>query len=159
MRVIFDEKVQVRWLTTNPADPAAPTAAEVAAGVNITPFVAKDGLKFGVSNNKVDGGDLSTKFDAESMGTWGSQMSLIIFRDDTTDTAYALFPRGETGCLVILPFAGPATAPAAAMDAYVLAGLECGQPIPNDSAKNERQKSTIEFAVSEEPQFDAVVAA
>lgn len=157
MRPVFDERFQVRWLASDPADPAEPTPAEVAAGVNVTAFIPKDGIKFGVTNNRVDAADISDTFDKEGMGTWGSQIAITFFRDDTADTVWDLWQRGETGCLIILPFAGPTTAPANGQAAMVLPGLESGQPVPTDPAKNEKQKGMAEFACSEAPIFDATV--
>lgn len=155
-RLVFDNKMHIYWLDTNPADLDAPTAAEIGAGTDITTFVPKDGVKFGVSNSRVDGGDISTVFTAESMGTWNSQVSLTIFLDDDTNTAWDLFAAyGTTGCLVICPFA----AAAATEKCYVFPTAQTGTPVPMDSAANERQKATIEFAVGAEPQFDGVVAA
>lgn len=155
-RLVFDGKYHIYWLDSNPADLDAPTVAEITAGEDITAFIPKDGVKFGVSNSRVDGGDISTVFGAESMGTWTSQVSLIIFLDDSANTAWdTLSTYGVTGCLVICPFAA-ATATA---KCYVLPTAQTGAPVLMDPAANERQKATIELAIGAEPQFDGVVAA
>lgn len=157
MRPVFDGRFQVRWLTSDPAQLDAPTAIEVAAGENITSFVPKDGIKFGVTNNRVAADQLDQVFDAEGMGTWGGQIAVTFYRDDTADTVWDLWLRGETGCIVVLPFPGPTTAPADGMLAMVLPGLEVGQVVPLDPAKNEKQKAMAEFAASVPPEFNAVI--
>lgn len=155
-RLVFDGKMHAYWLDANPADLDAPTVAEIAAGTDITAFLPKDGVQFGTSNNRVDGGSLATVFNAESMGTWNSQMSLIIFLDDDANTAFDLLgEHGVLGCLVIVPFA----ASVAAEKCYVFPTAETGAPILGNSAANERQKATIELAIGDEPKFDGVIAA
>ena len=155
-RLVFDGNYHIYWLDTNPADLDAPTAAEIGAGVDLTTFIPKDGVKYGVSNQRVDGGDISTVFTAEDMGTWSAQGSLVIFLDDDTNTAWdTLGSYGVTGCLVVCPFA----AAAAAAKCYTFPTSKTGAPVLMDSAANERQKATIELAFGAEPQFDGVVAA
>lgn len=155
-RVVFDSNMKAYWLDANPADLDAPTVAEIGAGEDITAFLPKDGVSFGMSNSRVDGGSLETVFTAESMGTWNSQVSLTIFLDDTANTAWELLGvYGVQGCLVICPFG----AAAAAAKCYVFPTAETGAPLLANSAANERQKATIELAIGDEPQFDGVVAA
>lgn len=155
-RLVFDGKHHIYWLPANPADLDAPTVAEIAAGDEITSFIPKDGVQYGISNNRVDGGDISTIFGGESMGTWTSQVSLTIFLDDDTNTAFDLLgAHGVSGCLVITPF----EAAAATAKCYVFPTAETGAPVLGNSAANERQKATIELAIGSEPQFDGVVAA
>lgn len=155
-RLVFDENVQIRFLATAPVDLDEPTPAEVSAGVNVTSFVKKDGLKFGVSNNRVTSGDISTSFTSETMGTWGAQASLDCYKDDTTDTAWTTFQRGTTGVLVVLPFIGATTTPANDHKCYAIP-IECGQPVPMDSAENENQAFTVELAVTSTPDFNSTV--
>lgn len=156
-RIVYDGNFKVRWLDTAPANPAAPTVAEWNAGTDLTPFVPKDGFASGGSNNRVAGGDLSTAFAGESMGTWGSQLSVTAFLDDATagNVAYdTIGVRGATGAIVVSPFG----APAAGDLVYVWPDVEAGQPIHPSTAENERQKFTAEFAVRAEPQFHARMA-
>lgn len=159
-RLVFEEKWQVHWLPTQPADPAAPTVDEIDAGTEITDFIPKDGIKLGVSNDRVDGGSIATAFKAESMGTYGAQVSITAFHDDDTDTAWDLFKERLTeGALVILPYVGNDGTPAAGDRAIVFPDLETGIPVPMDPATNERQKFTVDFATTTRvPELDATVA-
>ena len=158
-RAVFDENSQIRLLAAVPAAKSAPTVAEVTGGTDLTPFVTKDGLKYGVSNNRVAAGDISTSYTSEGMGTWMmGGTSLTCYLDDDSNTAWDALQRGTTGAVVILPFAGADATPAAGDHAYVIP-CEFGQPLPQDSAENEHQKFVAEFAVTEEPDLDATVAA
>lgn len=157
-RIVYDGNFKVRWLDTTPVNPAAPTIAEWNAGTDMTPFVPKDGFSSGTSNSRVSGGDLSTAFNAESMGTWNSQLAVTAFLDDaaTGNVAYdTMGVRGTTGCIIVSPFG----APVAGDLVYVWPDVEAGSPTHPATAENERQKFTAEFAVRKEPQFHAVMAA
>lgn len=159
-RLVFEEKYQVHWLTAQPVDPAAPTVDEIDGGTEITDYIPKDGIKFGVSNDRVDGGSIATAYKAESMGTYGAQVSITLFNDDETDQAQTLFENRLTeGALVILPYVGADGTPAAGDRAIVFPDLETGIPVPTDPATNERQKTMIDFATTNRPpEFYAVVA-
>lgn len=124
----------------------------------ITVFVPKDGFAPGTSNNRVDGGDLSTKFNGESMGTWSSQLAVTAFMDDGAgaddNLAYnRLGHHGAGGSIVVVPF-GEAEADALA---YCWPDLEAGVPSHPTTARDERQKFTAEFAVRKEPSFKSVI--
>lgn len=162
-RLVFEQKWQIWWLEDQPADPAAPTEAEIDAGTELTEWVPKDGVKIGVSNDRVDGGSIATVFKAESMGTYGAQPSLTFFLDDeeAQNVPWGLFnTRLAEGCLVILPFIGKDVTVATGQQAYVFPDLESGVPAINDPATNERQKFMVDFAMTNrDPEWGAVVAA
>lgn len=155
-RIVFDGNYHVYWLAAPPANPAAPTTTEISTGVDLTPFVPKDGFNPGVTNNRVTGGDLSTKFTDESMGTWSSQLAVTAYLDSVSgsNTAYTTLVAGATGALVVTPFAAAATG----VKAYVWPDVECGQPVPMQTAENTRQKFTADMAVRKAPVFNAAVA-
>jgi hypothetical protein len=157
-RLVFDGNYKVYWLDTAVTAAAAPTVAEITAGTDITAFVPKDGFKPGVSNNRVSGGSIDELFLDESMGTWSSQLSIDYYLDAITanNTAHDTFVQGATGAVVAIWDGGGNVA---GSKAYVWPDVECGQPIPLDSAENARQKATVEIAVREAPSFHAVVAA
>jgi hypothetical protein len=157
-RLVFDGNYLVAFLDTAPADVDAPTVAEITAGTDLTHFIPKDGFKSGVSNNRVSGGSLDESFMDESMGTWTSQLSIDYYLDKVTasNTADDTFVRGTSGAVVAIWDGG---GNAAGSKCYVWPDVECGTPVPADTAENARQKKTAEFAVREEPSFNAVVAA
>ena len=157
-RLVFDGNYKVFWLDTAPADSSAPTVAEITAGTDLTSFIPKDGFKSGVSNNRVSGGSLDERFMDESMGTWSSQLSIDFFLDKVTadNTADDTFVLDATGAVVAIWDGGEN---AAGSKCYVWPDVECGKPVPADTAENARQKKTAEFAVRAEPDFNATVAA
>lgn len=141
------------WFATTVADITAPTTTEIGNGTDLTAFTSKAGVTFGIDNQRIDIGDLSTTFNAEIMGNHGAQVSLELFRDDTTDTAWDTLPQGTNGYLIVQPFNQTATVGEEAMVFQV----ESGEREPNASAANEAQKFTSEFAV-QAIELDAVVA-
>jgi hypothetical protein len=160
-RIVFEENYHVYLLDTPPANPAAPTMTEIAAGDDITAFIPKDGFAPGVSNNRVPAGDLSTAFDAEIMGSHGAQLQVTSFMDDQdlgNLTFDAFGVRGFTGAFVACWRGAAATDEPCFVWPYV----ESGSPMLPTTAANERQSFTAEFAVGgdgTEPDYHAVVAA
>lgn len=155
-KLVFEENYHVYWLDAAPANPAAPTVTELNAGDDITAFIPKDGFAPGVSNNRVAAGDLATSFDAEIMGSHGAQLSITGFMDDDTNTLFdSIGVRGTTGAIVVC-WRGAA---AASAPAFVWPDVEVGSPTLPNTAANERQTFTAEFAVREEPNYHATVAA
>lgn len=154
-RVVFDGKYQVHWASTV-SDTSAPTTNEIDAGTDLTSFCPKDFLTVGKNQGRVDGGDITTVFGAESMGTWRIQPNVTMFLDDTTNTAFDLFSQGTQGYMIILPYATDSS-PATGDEAYVME-LESGTPTPTSPAENERQKFELDFAAISEPDFKATVA-
>lgn len=153
----YEETMHFYFLAANPADPEAPTMAEINAGDDVTEYVTKDGWAPGMTNNRRSTASIAESFDAEKQGSWGSQVALTMFKDRNGDTAAwdLLSQRRLSGCLVVTPN-GPATATEAA---YVYPNVETGAPTLPSSAANEEQKFTVEFACGSSPYLDAVVAA
>ncbi len=152
-RQVFEEQYKVHFLPAC-ADISAPTQAEITAGTDLSTFVTKDGVQIGTSNQRVSVGDISTTFDGEIMGSWGANLAVSFFKDDTTDTAWTTLPRGTAGFLLIALFGSTA----ATEPAYVFP-IECGQRELPTSAANERQSFTVPMAVTGAPDLDSVIAA
>ncbi|MCW2498275.1 hypothetical protein [Jatrophihabitans sp.] len=155
-RVVFDGQYHVYWLAASPANPSAPTVAEISAGVELTAFTPKDGFNPNVTNNKVSGGDLSTRFMDESMGTWASSLELTMYLDNVTasNTAWNTLTDFATGAIVVCPYAAAATA----VKAMVWPDVELGVRRPMQTGENTRQKFSVDAAVRKEPKLNATVA-
>jgi hypothetical protein len=155
-KLVFEENYHVYIGTTPLADPENPTVAELEAGDDITAFIPKDGFNPGTTNYRVPAGDLATKFDAETMGSHGSQLTITSFMDDEdgNNTAFDEYGvRGWEGWVV-------ACWRGAAVDGepcFVWSDVESGSPQLPSTAANENQKFTAEFAVRAEPDYHAVV--
>lgn len=155
-RFVYDGNFEVYFLPSAIADASAPSLAAVTAGTNLTGFVPKDGFNPAVTNNRVQGGDLSTLFVDESMGTYSSAMTIDCYHDDTADTAYdTIGVKGTTGAIVVVR-KGPA---AVGSKCDVWPDVEFGNPIPVQTAANAQQKFKADVAVRKEPNFHAVMVA
>lgn len=139
---------------------AAPTVAEIGAGSYLGRLITKDGVELGISQNTVDVASIEELFDAQRMGSWGAKPVLTLFRDDADETdGWDIIANGTTGFLIVSPFqATPGSAPADGDPAYVFPA-EMGVVQPADSGSNTPQSFKVAFAVTSEPELDAVVAA
>ena len=136
------------------ADPDAPTAAEISAGTNITPFTSS--LDTPLDGNAVDSSDLSSAFNKTVAGKFGGNVNAQMYRDDTTDTAFDLFPRNTTGYLVIRRFGGSDVAIAVAddVDVWNLRVITRSDvPLDDESV----QAFAVNFAALDEPSIDVAV--
>lgn len=155
-RLVYDGNYKVFWLAAKPANTSAPTTTEISAGTEITAYLTKDGFNPNVTNNRVTGGDLSTKFTDESMGTWSAQLAVTGYMDDgaSANVLWDTLADGASGCIIACPFGAPATGDLA----HVFPDVECGVRQLLATAENARQKFTVEMAVRAEPVLDAAVA-
>lgn len=154
---VYEKNYRVHWLTTV-VSTAAPTVAEIGAGVYMGRLLAKDGIELGVSQNRVDIPVIDELFDSERMGSWGVRPSLTIYRDDTSETeGFDLAVSGATGFLVISPFQATPGTEAIGDPAYVMPA-EMGVVMPADSGANSPQTFKLDFAVTSEPNLKAVIA-
>lgn len=160
-RLVYEGRTKVYWLSTAPADPTAPTVTEITAGVDVTPFVAKDGVAVNITDNKVDSATIEETWDAQVMGSEGADVTLTCFRDDDDETdGYELFVHGTVGALVLCRFnPDPETDPAEGDKVEVWTEMMMGNPRMMNSATNEVQKFEASFAVGRRPNLHAVVAA
>lgn len=130
---------------------AAPSRAEVAAGVDLSTDAAEvSGFNF--SNQPIITPDLSTTFDTQIPGADTSDTSTITFydRDDETTIRDAL-AKGTEGYLVFFPY-GDITGARAEVWPAIATGV-------NDqwTTGNEAAKFVAAFAITSEPEQEAVV--
>jgi hypothetical protein len=156
--------IKVWFLATPPANKAAPTTTEINAGVDLTAFLQRDGLKTPKKGNTVDIADISDPYNSTSPGTYGGDpITLGLFRDDTTDTAWTTLlpvsagaPNGTSGAFVIRRFGGSTVAIAAGHKVEVW-------PVSVISAENNDTGETptaftVTCAVTSPPNDRAIVA-
>jgi hypothetical protein len=156
-RRTYEEYTRVWWVPTV-ANMAAPTAAEIGAGTDISPYLPKDGLKVGSTNNRVRNDDITSAFNAEIPGSFGNAVNLTLFRDDDEDAAWALFQtRNVYGHLIVRRMVAVTAAVTAGQDVEVYP-VATGQPVLHDTAENERVKFGVDLMVTGPPQLAAAVA-
>jgi hypothetical protein len=94
------------WCATI-SNKAAPTAAEVAAGVRLTSQLTNDGLDTPRTGKTIDIADASDLFDKTAPGSYGGDTGkLTCYRDTKTalDLAYSTLVDGAVGFLVVFRF-------------------------------------------------------
>ena len=154
-RLIADGEIKLQWVPTI-ANPAAPTVAELTGGTEITGLVRS--LETPLEGNAPDASDVSSAFNKTVAGTYGGSVSAEMYRDDTADTAFTLFPRNTTGYLVIRRFGGSTVAFAAADEVEVW-HLRVITRSPSNIDRETVQMFNTQFATLDEPELEAVVAA
>jgi hypothetical protein len=155
-RLVYEGKTNVYWLTTC-ANIAAPTVAEITAGVALTNFVTKDGVAVNLTTNNVDNATIAETFDAETVGSWGGELELTLFRDATADTAWTTCVYGTAGYVVIDRFRASGTLPIATNKVEVWPAT-MHQPVPENSAANTLLRFKEKFAITGAPNLKATVA-
>jgi hypothetical protein len=156
-RRTHEEFTRVWWVTTI-SSKTSPTVAEITAGVDLSPFTPKDGIKVGATNNAVKNDDITSAFMPEIPGSYGNKITLTCFRDDTADTAWTLLQtRNTAGFLVIRRMLAVTTAIIAAQKVEVYPAAT-GQPVVADTAENERVKFDVDLFVTSTPVMAATVA-
>lgn len=154
-RIISNGEVLIFWVVTI-ADTTAPTVAEIAAGTDITPFLSS--MDTPLDGDAVDSSDLSSAFNKTVAGKFGGSVNASMYRDDTADTAFDLFPRNTTGFAVIRRFGGSGVAIMAAddVDVWNLRVITRSDVALDD---NTVQSFEVNFATLDEPDIDVAVAA
>lgn len=149
------EVTKVYWLPTI-ANKAAPTAAELAAGTELTEWIPVDGVNRSPSQNMASQAMLGSSFVEEGVGTWGIGLTLTFVRHELAadDDAWELFDYKTAGFLLIAPFGTPATG-----KRVEVFPAEAHKPVMQATAENAKQKFQVAFAVTDEPAFDAIMAA
>lgn len=153
-RIISNGEVKIWWVTTI-ADTTAPTVAEIGAGTDVTGFMSS--LDTPLDGNAVDSSDLSSAFNKTVAGKFGGNVNAQMYRDDTDDDAFILFPRNTTGFLVIRRFGGSDVAVGAGdeVDVWPLRVITRSDvPLDDESV----QAFTANFAALDEPDIAVTVA-
>lgn len=154
-RVIADGEVRISEVATI-ADTTAPTAAEIAGGTDITPFLQS--VDTPLEGNRVAAGDLSTAFRITAAGKFGGDVTLDVHRGTIAadDTAYDLFPRGTQTHIVLRRFGGSTVAIIAADVVEVWpVRVVTRSPAPLD--EEALQMASVDMAATAEPDIDVSV--
>lgn len=152
-RLVYEERTNVYWVVSI-ATTSTPSVAEITAGVNLTNFVAKDGVNTNVTGNKVDSATIAESFNAQVVGSWGSDLSLTMFRDDSADTAWNTCVRGSNGYIVVDRFNPSGTLPGNG-DKVEVYPAQMQQPRPENSAQDTQVRFVEDFAVTSRPYLSA----
>jgi hypothetical protein len=165
--IVFDERTRLLWFATadTPSELDSITAAELADGVDLSGYVTPDGWKPNTTNKKVDGSDLLTGFDNESMGRYGTSPSVKFKRklraevDGSDDLAYQTFLARKTeGTLVLFNTLPIGEDPGTGDEYIAYPACESGEIEEAPSAANQEVTFEVPFAVGSAPVRGIVVA-
>lgn len=152
-RLIADGEIKVQWVPTI-ADVTTPTVTEITAGTEITGFIRS--LETPLEGNAPDSSDVSSAFNKTVAGTYGGSVNAEMYRDDTSDDAYDLFPRNTTGYIVLRRFGGSDVAFADGDDVEVW-NLRVITRSPSNIDRETVQMFNCQFATLDEPELGATV--
>ena len=157
--IILDGRVKV-WSVPTISNIAAPTTAELNAGISLALYMPKDGVK-GVmpDTGEVDNTKLNSTYGTSLPGLGELKPgSLTFFRQTGTDTVWSTFVKDYVTNLVIRRQGSLETAAWASTDKVEVFPIQCGFRNEQDFAENELQKYTIPIFFYSSPNQTAVVA-
>ncbi len=158
-RIIPNENTWIGFAANGAiANISAPTAAEVTAATDVTPFVIS--LNASSRGNTVPTPSFDSLFETTTTGTSAATFDADFYRDDEDDDAWELLPRGTRGYFIISRFGGSGSdqKPIAGDTVEVWPVSVTSRTMANMS-NNTVQTFTASCAVNIEPAEDAVVAA
>ena len=103
-RLIPNENTWIGLATAAPASPNGPTAAEIAAAVDVTCFTSS--INASAQGNAIPTPQLCTLFETSIVGTSSATFSADFYRDDVADAAWDALYRGRKCWFYISRFGG-----------------------------------------------------
>ena len=157
--LVSDGKIRVMWVpgAAGITNIAAPTVAELNAGLRMDTQMTPEGLTTPASTADVDTGSLSSTFDTKRSGRRSYANVVKIKRQDTADTLLTTMVYRANGFLVVRRNLDAGVAFAAAQKVEVYPS-ECAQA--NDAyGPNTIQTAELALMNHSEPNTNATVAA
>lgn len=158
-RLIPNENTWVGFLTTLLDDATLiPEEGEIAAGVNLTPYLIS--LNAASQGNTVPTPAFDTLFETNISGTNQASFTADFYRDSVDDDAWDTLPRGTDGFFVISRFGGSGTdnIPEENDVVEVWPVVVTSRTMQN-MANNTVMTFSVTCSVPQEPVEDATVAA
>ena len=157
-RIIPNENTWIGFTPTAIADIETPTAAAVAAAIDLTSFCIS--LNASARGNTVPTPSFDSLFETSTAGTSAATFDADFYRDDEDDEAWETLTRGTRGFFIIARYGGSGAAnlPISGDDVEVWPVMITSRTMANMSS-NTVLTFTASCAVMEEPAEDAVVAA
>src|SRR3982750_1728185 len=103
-RIIPNENTWIGFTTADITDLDSPTAAQVAACIDLTGFCIS--LNASARGNTVPTPAFDSLFETSTAGTSAATFDADFYRDDDDDAAWDLFPRGTRGVVIVSRFGG-----------------------------------------------------
>lgn len=144
--IVSDGQTRVSWVTTI-SNSAAPTTAELNAGVALESFITPDGYSISTSTDTVDNTALNSTQNSALAGRRNDDISLT-FKDQGRSAApWTTFANVPTGYLVVRRGVASSTAWTASQKVSVYP-CQAGYRQDEAPAANELQKFTVNFIIS-----------
>jgi hypothetical protein len=153
--LVSDGNIRVYWLTAC-ANIAAPTVAELNAGLRLDQNMTADGLTRDFETADVDLSSLSSTFDTKGIGRRGPSIGVTLKRQTGTDTLAAALSYAAAGFLVVRDNILASTAWTIAQICEVFPAA-CKQG-SKAYGPNTVQRLSIPMTVTADPSLAAVVA-
>lgn len=136
----------------------APTAANVASTVNLTPFLIS--LNASARGNTVPTPSFDSLFETSIAGTNTATFDADFYRDDVNDLAWETLPRAAEGYFIVSRFGGTGAnnTPAAGDEVEVWPVMVVSRTMANMS-NNTVMTFTVSCSVPQEPAETATIAA
>lgn len=159
MKFVSDGIIQVHYLPSV-ENIAEPTLAEIAGGVNLTPFLRS--IDTPLEGSAVDAATAESAFNSTVRGTYGGQPVTGEFTRDkvkANDTAWNTLPFGTEGFFLVARRGGTGSNGAlAATDEVDVFPIDVTGRNPVAYGRNELARFALQAAVPAPPEFDAVVS-
>jgi hypothetical protein len=157
-RIIPNENTWIGFTPAAVANIEAPTAAVIAAAVNLTGHCIS--LNASARGNTVPTPSFDSLFETSTAGTSAATFDADFYRDDEDDLAWETLLRGTRGYFIIARFGGSGAEnlPISGDDVEIWPVMVTSRTMAN-MASNTVLTFTASCAVMEEPAEDGVVAA
>ena len=144
--IISDGLTRVSWVTSI-ANTAAPTAAELNAGVALESFVTADGWNASTSTDDVDNSALNSTQNTVLPGRRSDSIELTFKQQGKSNAPWTTFAGNPAGYLVRRSGLSASTAWAASQKVTVYT-VQAGFRDEKAPAKNELEKFAVDFKVT-----------
>lgn len=152
---LVDGNTRVQWVTTL-SSKTSPTATQINAGVDITPWIVPDGLDVSPDQNFVDVSTLADKSELQDFGKSKLDASITMKRD-STDTGFTTFASQPEGYIVIRRGVATGTTFTAAQKCEVY-HVKASRRFPIKPAANDMEKFMVKFGLQSEMTDESTVA-
>ena len=145
------------WYAATVTDKAAPAVGDLTSGINLTPFLTRDGLDTPLSGSTMDVAGVDSRYNSTARGSYGGDpVTVTCFRDSDADIAYETLTPETDGYLLVFRFGLAAEGVPAAGDMAEVWPIEVISRAPLSIADNQAQRFTSQCSVPTPPVTDAV---
>jgi hypothetical protein len=159
----YDGSTRLYWLADDdePADLEAIDLTELGEAIDVSGYLVPDAFSPNFANDRVDGKDILSPFNNESMGRFGASPSATFKRklaDDGSEAAWTTFSTRKTRGTLVYFETLPSEADPTTGDDYIAFPCETGAPLPQNTAVNAEVRFQVDFACLSAPVYGSLVA-